>query len=101
MKKMEQDLQDARRRHMDDLKNVKVKASNTEKLIESMKVSISALKDEKTKLAARIKEEAQKAKAIEQTKESEIRQLRKKELKANQMAKKLERNYEQQVFKYS
>jgi kinesin family protein 4/21/27 len=97
IKKLLNELSEVKRKHFESTQAASNSRAQHDNLIRKMKHSIQNLKDEKNRMVIQLKEEVEKIKTSEANSRRELMILRKKERKAVEMAKKLEKNNEVQV----
>ncbi|KAJ3185213.1 Kinesin-like protein kif21b [Gaertneriomyces sp. JEL0708] len=89
-KQLERQIEEYRRKSADLAKARDERRGHDEALMKGLKNTIAVMKGEKTRMLRELKKEREKSRALEMSTQREIANLRRKERKANELAKRLE-----------
>ncbi|ORZ29754.1 hypothetical protein BCR44DRAFT_1418978 [Catenaria anguillulae PL171] len=89
------EISNLRKNHIEATKAM-TSSKKSEMMLRQLKLSVDALRAEKTRLLKKMREDAEKSREQAQAAEREIQKLRRKERMATETAKKYERNFELQ-----
>ncbi|RCH97555.1 hypothetical protein CU098_000418, partial [Rhizopus stolonifer] len=95
MKTLMNQLSELRRKYSQTSSTIQSSRNQNESMLRALRVNVETLKVEKKRMIKRMKDEAERVKEKLHTHEREIQQLRRKQIKDNEIRKKLEREVKQ------
>lgn len=98
MKKLSREIDGLKRKYDDTSRAMLRNRAENENLIKNMKNNIENLKSEKTRLVKQLKSESDRVRQLKSKNDREVANLKRKEKAASEVAKRLERNNQLQVY---
>lgn len=95
MKNLMSQLSELRRKYTQTSSTIQSSRNQNESMLRALRVNVESLKVEKRRMIKRMKDEAERVKEKLHNHEREIQQLRRKQMKDNEIKKKLEREVKQ------